>query len=88
MSQREILDCIGEAFKDESGVPKPELASRFRISPMLPVDENSFKRAIRDNLREIELRARMVANNIEIAEVDNHVVDFVFGKIKDVCQKF
>ncbi len=88
MTHREILDCIGEAFKDEKWTPKPELASRFRISPMFPVDESSFKRAIRDNLREIELRAKMVANNIEVSEVDDAVVDFIFAKIKDVCQKF
>ncbi len=55
---------------------------------MFPVDESSFKRAIRDNLREIELRAKMVANNIEVSEVDDAVVDFIFAKIKDVCQKF
>lgn len=87
MSEAEVIECIAEAFKDEEWIPKPELAARFRISPMLAIDERSFRTAIRNSLKEIESRQLFISKGISIISVSDAAVDYVFERVKDICQK-
>ncbi len=87
MSKAEIVDCIGVAFKDEDWKARPELASRFVISPMLAIEEVHFRKAIRQNLLELSHRQVMISHGITITHADESIVDTIFEAIKETCQK-
>gem|GEM_PF-5298882 len=87
MTKKEVLDLIGIAFADEKGVPRPEIAARFEIMPMLGIEEQAFKDAITWNLSRIAHRGALMSLQLEITEVDSSAVDLVFSECRELCRK-
>jgi ATP-dependent Clp protease ATP-binding subunit ClpA len=86
MSQREIKDILGRALGRGDGVNLDWFVARLQVIPMLAIDQESFKNAVRKNLDEIGSRFGVITANLRLQEVDDAACEILFDAVQEVCR--